>query len=422
MSEEATTETEQGSAERRAAAAPEQTTPSAAVQPRREPRWALFRSIFALSALSWGGIALIAQLELQYVERARRLTRSEFSDLVALAWMSPGAVGCNVAVLVGHALAGGAGAWIAGAASVLPFFCAMTAFAAFYHSPVVRAFATPALINHFAVVLGTLIALTWYRQVRTLMHSRIEWIAAVLASAVLLFAQIGSVFVLLLACAFFAGWAASPERTGRRLAFSLTRRDKLLLAALTTLIAIFALPLPAHYQSLLVLPRLAGAALTLFGGGFSALPVLKMLFVAPGVGVTLRDFTLAFALSPVSPGPLLNVVPFLGYLIHGMAGAAAATLAYFVPSGALVVFARRHLQRLETNIRFEHGMRVLRAATTAFLVAAVAHVYRHVPFTGPALGTALFSLIALARFKMPVYAVYLIVAIIYTASTALSPR
>lgn len=378
----------------------------------REPLWTLFRVVFVLSALSWGGLALMAQLELHYVEREQRFTRLAFSDLVALSWMVPGAVGCNVAVQVGHALRGAAGAWVAGVAAVLPFFCTMSAFAIFYDSPFVRAMASPELIDHFAVVLGSLIAITWYRQVRTLVRTRLQWLAAACACAVLLLTQGASAFVLLLAGAFVAGWIEGPT-LGERLTISFDRGDKILMPVLVSLIVLFALPLPLppRYQFALIWPRLAGAAMTLFGGGFSALPVLKTLFVMPPLGVTLHDFTLAFALSPVSPGPLLNVVPFLGYLTYGYVGAAAATLAFFVPSGLLIVLARRHLQRLEMHVRFEHGMRVLRAAATSFLVVAVVHVAHHVPFRLPYAATAIFAFVCLARFKLPVYAVYAMVAL-----------
>ena len=119
---------------------------------------------------------------------------------------------------------------------------------------------------------------------------------------------------------------------------------------------LFALPLPRRYELALLWPRLAGAGMTLFGGGFSALPVLKTLFVTPAIGVSENDFTLAFSLSPLSPGPLLNVVPFFGYLVDGWVGALIATLAFFVPSGCLVVLAQRHLHQLKANPRFEHGM------------------------------------------------------------------
>lgn len=363
----------------------------------------------------------MAQLELRYVDQEQRFTRLQFSDFVALAWMVPGAVGCNVAVQVGHALRGGPGAWVAGTASVLPFFLTMSACAVFYDTPFVRSFASPALIDHFAVVLGALIALTWYRQMRALMRSPLDWSAAAIACVVLLLTHSASAFVLLLGGAFLAGWIASPARGGR-LQLSFNRQDKLMVFVLASLVALFALPLPPRYQFALIWPRLAGAAMTLFGGGFSALPVLKTLFVIPPFGVALRDFTLAFALSPISPGPLLNVIPFLGYLTDGFAGAVAATLAFFVPSGLAIVFARRHLHRFEAHARFEHGMRVLRAATTSFLIVAVIHVAQHVPLQLSYVAAGVFSFVCLARLKLPVYLVYAVVALGYGATLVAGHR
>ena len=94
------------------------TSQDAARRGEREPLWTLFRVVFGLSALSWGGLALMAQLENHYVEREGRLSRVAFSDLIALAWMVPGPVGCNVAVQLGHALRGRAGAWVSGIGSI----------------------------------------------------------------------------------------------------------------------------------------------------------------------------------------------------------------------------------------------------------------------------------------------------------------
>ncbi|MGN6651541.1 chromate transporter [Trinickia sp.] len=380
-----------------------------------EPLWTLFRVVFALSALSWGGLALMAQLELHYVIRERRVTQVQYSDFVALSWMTPGAVGCSVAVQVGYALRGRIGACIAGIAAVLPFFCTMTALATFYQASFIHTLAAPGLIDHFAVVLAVLIGITGYRQTRVLVHEPLEWAAAALACIVLLTIRGTASFVLLLTAAFLAGWLASPARGGK-LEISLGPMDKLFALAVLALIALFATPLPPEYASRLLWPRLAGAGMTLFGGGFSALPVLKALFETPEVGMSTREFTLAFALSPASPGPLLNVIPFLGYLVHGWAGAVTATLSMFVPSGMLIVFARRHLHRLEANARFEHGMRVLRASTTAFLLTAVVHIGEHVALAPAHLVTAAFALVCLARFKMPVYAVYAIVAATYCAA------
>jgi chromate transporter len=186
----------------------------------------------------------------------------------------------------------------------------------------------------------------------------------------------------------------------------LARGDWQMLTALCGFLVLFALPLPHRYDLALLWPRLAGAGMTLFGGGFSALPVLKTLFVTPAIGVSDNDFTLAFSLSPLSPGPLLNVVPFFGYLVDGWVGALIATLALFVPSGCLVVLAQRHLHQLKANPRFEHGMRMLRAVTTAFLAVAVLRIAGHVPFSPVYLMTALFSGMCFAKLKVPVYVVY----------------
>jgi chromate transporter len=371
--------------------------------------WTLFRVVCGLSALSWGGLALMAQLENHYVERERRLSRVAFSDLIALAWMVPGPVGCNVAVQLGHALRGRAGAWVAGVASVLPFFVLMTLFAIFYRTPAVHAVASRTLLGHFSVVLGTLIGITWYKQTRALVRGRLEWAAALLGCVTLLLTHSPAAYVGMLVVAFVLGWLNSRARDARepaRLNVSFGRGDVRIVVCLCGLIVLFALPLPPHYALALLWPRLAGAGMTLFGGGFSALPVLKTLFVHPGLPVTEGDFTLAFSLSPLSPGPLLNVVPFFGYLVNGWSGALIATLALFVPSGCLVVLARRHLHQLRDHARFEHGMRVLRAVTTAFLAVAVLRIAQHVPHEWPYAVTALFAGMCFAKLKVPVYVVY----------------
>ncbi|MBR7895769.1 chromate transporter [Burkholderia multivorans] len=365
----------------------------------------LFKVVLGISAVSWGGLSMMAQLERHYVHRVQRIDAQTFADLVSLAWLVPGPVGCNVAVQVGQTLHGRAGAWIAGIASVLPFFALMTLFAIFYRTPLVRSLAAPMLLNHFGMVLAALIGVTWVKQLRTLARTRREQAIAALSTILLAFAHSPAAFVGILFAAFAAGWLSGPQQHDA-VGFALSRRDRNLLVLLAILVALFALPLPGHYQATLLWPRLAGAGMTLFGGGFSALPVLKTLFVTPATGISEHDFTLAFALSPVSPGPLLNVVPFLGYLTDGWVGALLATAALFIPSGCLVVFAQRHLQRLRRHSRFEHGMRLLRAATTGFLVVAVVKILHREPANPAYWLTGAFAALCFARFKVPVYAVY----------------
>ena len=372
--------------------------------------WTLFKVIAGISAVSWGGLSMMAQLERHYVDRLQRIEPHVFADFIALAWLVPGPVGCNVAVQVGQTLHGRIGAWIAGIASVLPFFLLMTLFAIFYRTPIVRSLAAPMLINHFGMVLAALIGVTWIKQLRTLARTRLEQLIAALSTILLAFAHSPAAFVGILFAAFAAGWLTGPPQDDA-VDFTLSKRDRNLLVLLAILVALFALPLSGDYQMTLLWPRLAGAGMTLFGGGFSALPVLKTLFVSPATGISDHDFTLAFALSPVSPGPLLNVVPFLGYLTDGWTGALLATAALFIPSGCLVVFAQNHLFRLKRHSRFEHGMRLMRAATTGFLVVAVVKILHREPADPVYWLTGAFAMLCFARFKLPVYAVYGAVAI-----------
>jgi len=380
----------------------------------RESLWTLFRIVFGFSALSWSGLALMAQLEHHYVERDARLSRVAFADLMALAWMVPGPIGCNVAVQLGHVLRGRAGAWIAGVASVLPFFLVMTLLAIFYRTPIVYAAASQTLLHHLEVVLATLIAVTWYKQTRALIHGAVEWSVAVLGCVTLTYAHDPVAYVLLLGGAFTIGWWAGPP-SPVRLKVDIERIEWLMLAGIVALIVLFSLPLSSTGARALLWPRLAGAGMTLFGGGFAALPVLKSLFVTSAVIVPERDFTLAFALSPLSPGPLLNVVPFLGYLIDGWRGAVIATLVLFVPSGCLIVLAQRHVPQLQAHPGFARGMRLLRAMTTAFLAIAVLKLAHRVPFQPMYLVTALFAGVSFVKLKWPAYVVYGTVAGVYGA-------
>lgn len=383
---------------------------------RQEPLWSLLLVIAGLSSVSWGGLSLIAQLERHYVERKQLFNRLDYLNLVALAWLIPGPVGCNVAVQVGAALRGWRGAWMAGLGSVLPFAIVMTVMAMFYRTPTVASLASQSLVTHFSVVLASLIGMTWIKQVRTLVRGPIDWATAIVASVTLLFLHSPAVYVALLGAAFILGWFTSPASEQQtKSAFVLCRTDSLLLILLAVLLGLYALPLPLPSSSamLWLWPRLVGAGLTLFGGGFSALPVFKTLFVPPVLDISDSEFTFVFALSPVSPGPLLNVVPFFGYLVGHIPGALLATFSVFVPSATLVVIAQRNLKTLESHPRFKSAMRVLRVATTAFLVSAVAKIAWQVPMEPIYAVTAAFALTCFCRAKVPVYAVYATVALTY---------
>jgi len=379
----------------------------------RERLSTLFFAVFGLSATSWGGIALMAQLERRYVERKQLLSPQAFADLVAIAWAVPGPVACNVAVQLGYALRGARGALLAGIASVLPFFLAMVALAAAYEHHALPAVLNPEVLPKLRLVLVCLIGVTLWRQAKSLLSGRTEQAVTVLACLLLWFNPAPVVLVSILLASFGFGWVTGP-RTGAPLVLPKVSRAAQGALALCAagLLAFVCVPVGAAVNLALETLRQAGASLTLFGGAFSAFPVLHALFVEGANGVPADTFNTAFALSALVPGPLLNVVPFLGLLHGGVTSALLASCAFFATPGVLAVVAHRWLSVLRQSARFEHALRLLRAATTAFLASAILRLAPQIPVTPLNAALALVCVTVLARTKLPVYWLYLGVAIV----------
>ena len=369
----------------------------------------LFFSILGLSAVSWGGLALMAQLERRYVQQKGLLGAEAFADLVAVAWTVPGPVAGNVAVQLGYVLCGSIGAWVAGIASVLPFFLAMCVLAFAYQRFGASVLSASHLTTRFSLVLACLIGVTYVRQAQSLLRTPSRQLLSVVATALLWVFHTPAVFLSILVGSFLAGWFSSTESSEGVGHFRTTTTEKGMLAAMAAVLALFVL-LPEGQPLWLEGLRQAGAGLTLFGGGFSAIPVLKGLY-PEGAQFPPAIFTTALALTSVCPGPLLNIVPFLGYMRSGLAGALFATLALFLPTGVLAVLVQRWRDALRKSARFEQAISYLRAATTAFLAETVLRLVPHVPVTVPNAVIGLVVLIALWRWKVPAYGLYLGVAV-----------
>jgi chromate transporter len=372
----------------------------------RERPFPLFFTILGLSAVSWGGLALMSQLERRYVQRKSLLTPEAFADLVAVAWTVPGPVAGNVAVQLGYVLCGSAGAWLAGLASVLPFLVVMAACAfAFQHSGA-AVFGASHLAVRFSLVLASLIGVTFVRQAQSLLRTRTSQLLCVMSTALLWVFHTPAVFLGVLAGSFALGWLKAPDTATGGLSVLIRNGEKAFLLAMMGAIAAFVV-LPGGPSLFSETARQAGAGLTLFGGGFSAIPVLKTLYPEGPGHLPTGTFAAALALTSICPGPLLNIVPFLGFVRDGLAGALLATAAIFVPTGVLAVLVQRWRGALRQSVRFEHALGHLRAATTGFLAETVLRLVPHVPVTASNLAIAVVAVAALWRWKAPAYAVYL---------------
>lgn len=86
-----------------------------------------------------------------------------------------------------------------------------------------------------------------------------------------------------------------------------------------------------------------------FGGGQAALPLVERVSVVQMGWVSPTAFAAAIAFGYVTPGPVLIVSTFVGYLAAGLSGAIAATSGAFLAPTLLAVGVAASLERIAEN-------------------------------------------------------------------------
>ena len=107
-----------------------------------------------------------------------------------------------------------------------------------------------------------------------------------------------------------------------------------------------------------------------YGGGFAIVPHLKQV-VEREHWITERQFADAVAIGKLTPGPVLLLATFIGYLRHGWLGAVVATLGIFSAPFILVAFAGTWLDRIRSRRPVRAALRGLTPAVLGLMAAAV---------------------------------------------------
>ena len=383
----------------------------------------LFRGGLFLGTVGFGGgLSVLANIQAYAVDRKRWLTDREFANAMTVAQMLPGGASANTLAYIGVRFGGWRGALAAYIGFALPGFAAVVALAWGY----VRFGTTPNLstvLGGFnAAVVGIIASIT-LKMVRTSV-SRL-WQMGVAALA-LLFSSIGNAppgEIVLVAIA--AGLAVDLGTKRARLA-SVRRRRK------TDIEPPVALPDEGHpldpppkvpadplsspwlaaVFSVLAAARVTGmdaellrfalvffrTGLGAYGGGFAIIPHLKSVIDSTG-WLTDRQFADAVAIGKLTPGPVLLLATFIGYLRHGLFGATLATVAIFAAPFLLVVMAGATLDRLRSRRFVRAGLRGLTPAVLGLMAAAAIALGDQL--TGESeIGIAVAVALTLSRFSL----------------------
>src|SRR5262249_608235 len=85
------------------------------------------------------------------------------------------------------------------------------------------------------------------------------------------------------------------------------------------------------------------------GGANAAIPEMQRVAVDVRHWMTDKQFSDIYAISQLSPGPHVLIVPRIGYAVAGLVGAFAATLAMCLPTAVLAYGVSRFLARQSTS-------------------------------------------------------------------------
>jgi chromate transporter len=424
--------------------------------------WEAFWFWVKLGFINFGGPAgQIAIMHRELVERKRWVSEGQYLRTLNFCMLLPGPEAQQVATYIGWRLHGTVGGIVAGSFFVIPsiFVLLLLSYMAVAHSdvPVISGLLYGVQPVVIAIVVEALLRIGR----RTINH-RVLVGFAVLAFVALYFLSVPFPLVVLIAAiaglllsrtsfardAFRAGGHGSSEeyaidQTASNGRPSVLRNVRLL----GTFILLWALPLGALYlwrggDDVLVKEALffTGAAFLTFGGAYSVLSYVSDVAVGHYGWLSADQMVQGLGLAESTPGPLIMVTQYVGFigawndpgpfspLLYGTLGALITTYATFLPCFLFIFFLAPYIELLANDQR----LRAILIGVTAAVVGVIANlaVYFAMQVLFPdgislagldvfALVVAVVSFVVLQRYKVPIYLMVPVGAVLGMAWTLL---
>lgn len=379
-------------------------------------------SLWAGVAGFGGGLSVLAMLRAKTVDDKRWVTYREFDNAATVAQMLPGGAAANLLALLGLRFFGTEGAVGAYATFIFPGFAAILAMAGFY--------ARIAAVSHVdalfgglnAAVVGIVAAIT-LQMIRSSIGRPWQMGIAGVSLAMSLAGGSSPGEVALLGVG--AGLVLDMASKRARLVRSRRARRIAPQVALPNEGEPLAKPGRSDVQSHPFIPIAVGmiaivgarglVELTLlflrtglgaYGGGFAIVPHLQSTLVATGQ-LSPHQFADAVAIGKMTPGPVLLLATFIGYLKAGIPGAVVSTVAIFAGPLVLAVALGRWLARYRSRRTVRAALRGLTPAVVGTMGAAAITLGSGLRGTGE---VAIAAGVAMTMARFPVSPILMIVA------------
>ena len=364
----------------------------------------LFVGFARLGATSFGGPAMIAQIE-RFVTERHWLPREVVLSGVAIAQFLPGATAMQLAAFVGYRLRGAPGAAAAFLGFGIHAFLLMLVLSASYRTVHGNPLGASVFTGLQAVVAAivTHVALGFGR--RTLKGGLEGLIAAASAasflagqSPILIVAIAASVAALLLP----KHAAACTESVSR----PVRGRDFRLPLALLLVGAAMAMVLRQFDSGLFDLALvMAKVDLFAFGGAYGSLPLMLHEVVEVRHWLEPSAFFDGIALGQITPGPIVIAATFVGWSVAALPGAVVATAAVFFPSFLILIAAMPVVEMIRGHRLAAPATRGTTAAVAGLIAATAVKLILVLPPSASVIGIGLASLVALIAGLGPLWVV-----------------
>jgi chromate transporter len=319
-----------------------------------------------LGSSGFGGpIPVVGYMQRDLVEQRRWFTEQEYRQGLALAQTMPGPLVAQLAMWFGFLQAGALGAAAVAVPFVLPPCLLVTAVAVLDTQYQGLAAVHEVFLGVGPAVLA-IIAIAAYKLARTTNKTDpLLWAIAAGVCAVAAIAKTEIVWLFLAAGAFGILYYGG----------GLPRWRPSSAASLSPVGAVAAVKGFAWTGSGSVAGTLgvffAKASAFTFGSGLAVVRFLHQGLVDDHHWLTEQQFVDAVAMGLISPGPVVIMATFAGYLVDGIAGALIATVAVFLPVYLFVIVPGRHLRRHGEHPRRQGFIKRATAAAAAVGIIAL---------------------------------------------------
>ena len=354
--------------------------------------------VFArIGLLSFGGpAAQIALMHRELVENRDWVSEKDYLSALSFCMLLPGPEAMQLATWTGWRMHGTKGGLIAGLLFVLPGACVVLAlsmiYAAFGTVPLVAALFTGVQAAVVAIVIEALIRVS-----KRALKGRVYWVIAGLAFLALFALNIPFPVIIIAAAAYGAFATRNPVAPPVPTFPQVPTPAQVPAGTANTLaiwLALWLIPLAALWQfehGLLYDIGLffSKLAVVTFGGAYAVLAWMTQAVVQDKGWLTLPQMMDGLGLAETTPGPLILVTEFVGYLaahkqggvLYGITGAVVTLWMTFVPCFLWIFTFAPYIARITAAPRLSGALRAITAAVVGVIANLSLWFAAHVIFT-----------------------------------------